>query len=54
MSFVSKFATVDDQKGKKTASNADLFKHLKNAAMGGSGDFFRGASGTSASNKKQY
>ena len=61
VSFVSKFVDPGADKAKKAGNNSELFKHLKNAAMGGSGDIFRGGSGsvsgglhTSASNRKQY
>ena len=45
VSFVSKH--IEDQKASQAPS---IFKHLKNAAMGGSDDFFKNS--TSVANKK--
>ena len=56
VSFVSKHIS-DQNKSQATTevSGSNIYKHLKNSSMAGSGDFFRNAgNSTSISNKKQY
>ena len=58
VAFVSKVMPSDANSQKNASQTTkDLFKHLKNATMGGNGDFFapsKHGSGTSLSNRKQY
>ena len=52
--YVSKYLPTGKEKRQVGSSQSQLFKHLKNSAMAGSGDFFNRNLDTSTSNKQRY